>query len=52
MQPYQMVKDLRTAVETSNVQKVLDGDIDQFMAATLAQRVRDGGGKSESEKPS
>jgi peptide chain release factor 2 len=51
MQPYQMVKDLRTAVETSNVQKVLDGDIDQFMAATLAQRVRDGGGKSEGKKP-
>ena len=35
-----MVKDLRTAVETSNTQDVLDGDLDEFMAAVLAQRVR------------
>jgi len=40
LQPYQMVKDLRTDVETSNTQAVLDGDLDQFMAAALAQRVR------------
>ena len=40
LQPYQMVKDLRTEVETSNTQAVLDGDLDQFMAAALAQRVR------------
>ena len=39
LQPYQMVKDLRTEVETSNTQGVLDGDLDQFMAASLAQRV-------------
>ncbi|MEQ9198995.1 MAG: peptide chain release factor-like protein, partial [Rhodospirillales bacterium] len=38
LQPYQMVKDLRTNVETSNTQAVLDGDIDAFMAAALAQR--------------
>lgn len=31
LQPYQMVKDLRTNVETSNTQGVLDGDLDQFM---------------------
>ena len=37
--PYQMVKDLRTEVETSNSQAVLDGDLDPFMAASLAQRV-------------
>ncbi len=36
LQPYQMVKDLRTNVETSNTQGVLDGDLDQFMAAALA----------------
>jgi peptide chain release factor 2 len=36
LQPYQMVKDLRTSVETSDTQGVLDGDIDRFMAATLA----------------
>ena len=34
-----MVKDLRTDVETSNTQAVLDGDLDQFMAASLALRV-------------
>ncbi|MBL4617966.1 MAG: peptide chain release factor 2 [Robiginitomaculum sp.] len=39
LQPYQMVKDLRTNVETSNTQAVLDGDLDQFMAASLAARV-------------
>ena len=38
LQPYQMVKDLRTGVSTSNTGGVLDGDIDQFMAATLAQK--------------
>ena len=39
LHPYQMVKDLRTEVETSNTQAVLDGDLDDFMAASLAQRV-------------
>ena len=38
LQPYQMVKDLRTGVETSNTQAVLDGDLDDFMAAALAAR--------------
>jgi peptide chain release factor 2 len=33
-----MVKDLRTGVSTSNTGGVLDGDLDQFMEATLAQR--------------
>lgn len=37
--PYQMVKDLRTGVETSNPDGVLDGDLDAFMAASLAGRV-------------
>jgi len=40
LQPYQMVKDLRTNVETSNTQGVLDGDLDPFMEAALAQRVK------------
>ncbi len=35
MQPYQMVKDLRTNYETSNVSAVLDGDIDDFLSSTL-----------------
>ena len=42
LHPYQMVKDLRTEVETSNTQNVLDGDLDDFMAAALAQRVSGG----------
>ncbi|TCP63282.1 peptide chain release factor 2 (bRF-2) [Rhodovulum bhavnagarense] len=46
LQPYQMVKDLRTSVETSDTQGVLDGDLDQFMAATLALKVS---GKSRAE---
>ncbi len=46
LQPYQMVKDLRTGVETSDTQGVLDGDLDQFMAATLAMDVA---GKSRAE---
>jgi len=39
LQPYQMVKDLRTGVETGNPTAVLDGDIDRFLAAALAQRI-------------
>jgi peptide chain release factor 2 len=38
LQPYQMVKDLRTGVETSNTQGVLDGDINAFLEAALAHR--------------
>lgn len=37
--PYQMVKDLRTGVEKGNPSAVLDGDLDDFMAAALAARV-------------
>ncbi len=43
LHPYQMVKDLRTSVETSNTQAVLDGGLDEFMAAALAARVGPGG---------
>jgi peptide chain release factor 2 len=42
LQPYQLVKDLRTGVESRTPQDVLDGDLDPFMAAALAQEV---GGK-------
>ncbi len=43
LQPYQMVKDLRTGVQTSNTGGVLDGDLDEFMAAALAQKAFGGG---------
>jgi peptide chain release factor 2 len=46
LHPYQMVKDLRTGVETSDTQGVLDGDLDAFMAATLALQVA---GKSRAD---
>ncbi len=46
LQPYQMVKDLRTQVETSDTQGVLDGDLDKFMAAALALDVS---GKSRAD---
>lgn len=46
LQPYQMVKDLRTGHETSDTKGVLDGDLDAFMASVLAQDVA---GKSRSE---
>jgi peptide chain release factor 2 len=39
LQPYQMVKDLRTGVESTQPADVLDGDLDQFMEAALALRV-------------
>ncbi|NBN62353.1 peptide chain release factor 2 [Microvirga tunisiensis] len=39
LQPYQLVKDLRTGVESTSPQDVLDGDLDGFMEAALAQRV-------------
>ena len=46
LHPYQMVKDLRTNHETSDTKGVLDGDLDAFMAATLAMNVS---GKSRAE---
>jgi len=39
LQPYQMIKDLRTGVENTDAQAVLDGDIDEFLEASLAQRL-------------
>lgn len=47
LQPYQLVKDLRTGVESTSPQDVLDGDLDDFMEAALAQRVY--GGEAEVE---
>ncbi len=39
LQPYQLVKDLRTGIESTNPSAVLDGDLDAFIAASLAQRI-------------
>ena len=48
LQPYQMVKDLRTSYETSDTSGVLDGDLDGLMAATLAMGVS-GMGRAEAQ---
>jgi len=47
LQPYQMVKDLRTGIESPTPSAVLDGDIDAFLEAALAQRVDGGGAPAE-----
>ena len=47
LQPYQMVKDLRTNVETSDTQGVLDGDIDRFLAASLSHSLTSASDVSE-----
>lgn len=39
LHPYQMVKDLRTGVETGNAARVLDGDLDAYLEAALSQRI-------------
>jgi peptide chain release factor 2 len=44
LHPYQLVKDHRTGLETGNVQAVLDGDLDQFVAAELRRRATADGG--------
>ncbi len=41
LQPYKMVKDLRTSVETSDTRAVLDGDIDLFLSSALADKLGD-----------
>jgi peptide chain release factor 2 len=43
LQPYQLVKDLRTGTQSTDPKGVLDGDIDPFIEAALAQRVKGGG---------
>jgi len=43
LQPYQMVKDLRTGTSSTNPAAVLDGALDEFMAAALAQRLKGAG---------
>lgn len=40
LQPYQLVKDLRTGTESTSPQDVLDGDLDNFMEAALAHRIQ------------
>ncbi|WP_114185732.1 peptide chain release factor 2 [Microvirga aerophila] len=45
LQPYQLVKDLRTGAQSTSPQDVLDGDLDPFMEASLAQRITGGAGQ-------
>ena len=47
LHPYQMVKDLRTGVETGNAQAVLDGRIDSFLEASLARKLKGGEKRAE-----
>jgi peptide chain release factor 2 len=51
LQPYQIVKDLRTGVESTNPPAVLDGEIDPFVQAALAQRIHGGGPKDVADIP-
>ena len=46
LQPYQLVKDLRTGVELTAPSDVLDGDLDEFMEASLAHRIEGGAGEA------
>jgi peptide chain release factor 2 len=45
LQPYQLVKDLRTGAQSTSPQDVLDGDLDPFIEASLAQRITGGAGQ-------
>ena len=45
LQPYQLVKDLRTGAQSTSPQDVLDGDLDPFIEASLAQRISGGAGQ-------
>ena len=47
LQPYQLVKDLRTGAQSTNPDAVLDGDLDPFMEASLAQGGYGGGDEVE-----
>ena len=47
LQPYQMVKDLRTGAQTSDTGGVLDGDLDPFLEASLSQRLKGGPGRGD-----
>ncbi len=52
LQPYQLVKDLRTGVESTNPAAVLDGDLDPFIEAALAERIHGKNGRRKTRDPS
>ena len=49
LQPYQLVKDLRTGLESHSPQDVLDGELDPFMAASLAARIEGGDSRDHTQ---
>ncbi len=49
LQPYQLVKDLRTGVESTSPSDVLDGDLDEFMEASLSHRIDGGAGQAATD---
>jgi peptide chain release factor 2 len=51
LHPYQMVKDMRTNVETGNAQGVLDGDLDSFLEASLASVLGEDGSEPNNGEP-
>jgi len=47
LHPYQMIKDLRTGLESTNSQAILDGDLNNFLEASLAQKLDDETGRTQ-----
>ncbi|MBC7364281.1 MAG: peptide chain release factor 2 [Candidatus Aminicenantes bacterium] len=51
LHPYKMIKDLRTRVETGDVERILDGDLDEFIKASLVMRKKEALAEAKPGKP-